>query len=384
MKILFVSYGLSIGGLEMMLVNYANMFVQHGWSVTLLLLNEERDLRSRLDDRVLIVDTRPPRFRFLGKLPLFRNYYNDSDWLKTMSAHHIYRYVKNELLKNEQYDVEIAFCIGTPVKILSGSTNRRAVKIAWVHNDFRKCLGVPGVFGSIPKMIKAYQYFDEVMFVSKDALKGFKERTKAELPMAVAYNFCDKAYIKKMAEEYIASRGNGFEIVSVGRLTRAKGFDLLIDACAQLCTSGLAIHLTLVGDGDEGDQLHVQAENRGLDVTFTGKLDNPYPFMKNCDLYVCSSRWEGFNLTVVEALILNRPVLSTKCSGPVEILDYGQYGMLVDCDSASALAEGIRELLLDKARRDNYSSKAAARAELFEMESAYTKIEGEIRRCRNR
>ena len=96
--------------------------------------------------------------------------------------------------------------------------------------------------------------------------------------------------------------------------------------------------------------------------------------MKNADLYVCSSRYEGFNLTVAEALFLETPVISTDCTGPREILADGEYGMLVD-NSTEGLYNGINNLLKNKGVLDTYKSKAILRKPFFDKEKILSKIE---------
>ena len=112
-------------------------------------------------------------------------------------------------------------------------------------------------------------------------------------------------------------------------------------------------------------------------ITLTGSQKNPYPYIKEADLLVCSSYFEGYNLTVAEAVVLGVPVLSTRCAGPCEILDGGEYGMIVE-NSEDGLYEGLKKLLCDKALLENYREKAIERRDFFDKEKLLGQILGVI------
>ena len=140
-------------------------------------------------------------------------------------------------------------------------------------------------------------------------------------------------------------------------MTEQKSCDRLINAFARLSQDGIDCALWLVGDGGDKDKLQSLAKEKGLtNVVFLGKQLNPYKYMKNADLYVCSSLYEGYNLTVAEALILGVPTLSTNCTGPCEILDNGKYGVIVD-NSEDGLFSGIKDLLTNADKLIYYRQK---------------------------
>ena len=106
----------------------------------------------------------------------------------------------------------------------------------------------------------------------------------------------------------------------------------------------------------------------------TGSQDNPYPYIKSSDLLVCASYFEGYNLTVAEALILGTPVLSTNCAGPNEILDNGKYGLIVD-NSEEGLYSGIKDSLDNPEKMQYYKKKARERLDFFNENKIVDKIE---------
>lgn len=139
-------------------------------------------------------------------------------------------------------------------------------------------------------------------------------------------------------------------IVAMGRLTSQKGFDTLICAFAIVRREFTRARLKILGEGMQRAELELQLIRLGLTecVELPGYLRDPFPVLANANVFVLASRWEGFGLSIVEAMMLGVPVVSTDCrSGPAEILDGGKYGRLVAPDDANALALGIIEALQD-------------------------------------
>lgn len=165
-------------------------------------------------------------------------------------------------------------------------------------------------------------------------------------------------------------------IVAVGRLTRQKGFDVLLKAFAELCRQRPA-RLLILGEGPLRPQLQTQVQELGLQdqVRLPGFKDNPYAYLARADLFVLSSRFEGSPNALKEALALGTPVVATDCnSGPRQILQNGYYGPLVPVDDSPSLARAMLEVLdfppdknwLQQAVA-GYTLEASAKAYLQEM-----------------
>jgi len=132
-------------------------------------------------------------------------------------------------------------------------------------------------------------------------------------------------------------------ILGVGRLEHQKDFPTLIHAFA-IVRRVLKCRLVILGDGRMRQELEQLVKNLGLedDVSLPGFSKNPYPYMKNADVFVLSSYYEGFGNVIAEALAVGTPVVSTNCpSGPAEILQHGKYGRLVPPHNPSNLAQAI-------------------------------------------
>jgi glycosyltransferase involved in cell wall biosynthesis len=161
-------------------------------------------------------------------------------------------------------------------------------------------------------------------------------------------------------------------LVAVGRLEPQKGFDILLHAYARLRAQGVTLPLVIVGAGRQEESLNALAAS--LEITphvhFTGFEANPYPWIKGAQVFVSSSRFEGFCRVIAEALAVGTPVVSTDCpSGPAEVLEQGASGVLVCNEDAFALAEGMAALLADPARQDALRARGPVRAQAFTPEA---------------
>lgn len=136
--------------------------------------------------------------------------------------------------------------------------------------------------------------------------------------------------------------------------------------------------LHLIGNGRERQKLEKLAVGLGLSdkVVFEGFLPNPFPWIGHCDLFVLSSKFEGFGNVLVEAMILGKPIVSTDCPiGPAEILDHGNAGILVPVGQEEKLSEGMHALLTDAALRNKLLGQARIQVEKFNVRNNIKTIE---------
>lgn len=229
------------------------------------------------------------------------------------------------------YDVVFAFCEGYLTKWI-GASSVSCKKIAWVHTDMVQNDWPldTGVFRSFEEERSSYSRFDKVIGVSKIVADGMREKFGCG-HTNVIYNIIDTD-IKKKSRQFVPRiRKAKLNIVSVGRLEYVKGYDLLIKAISVLINKKhLDIHLCLVGNGSQHQMLERQIIDAGLqnNVTLAGLQANPYPFIFAADLFVCPSRQEGFNIAILEAMTLGKPIIATDTAGPSEILKDGLFGII--------------------------------------------------------
>lgn len=251
--------------------------------------------------------------------------------------HCIYRFLPLRwvytLFVPKGFDVEVAFVEGFVTKLLSNSRNYNAIRIAWVHCDLKNQPWTleQGVYKNIEEERTSYLCYDKVVCVSQlvaDVMTNHYGLSNT----IVIYNPIDIDGVRSMSRmksRYEVDK-NKMNIVSVGRMERVKGYDLLIPVIKRLLNAGINAHLWLIGEGSERKAIEKQIIQLGIEenVTLTGFLDNPYSLMSQMDVFVCSSRAEGFSLVIAEAMVLGLPVVSTDCAGPRELIGENKYGVL--------------------------------------------------------
>lgn len=194
---------------------------------------------------------------------------------------------------------------------------------------------------------------DRVVFVSAPLrdfyvpLLGLEERSAVVIPNGVEPHFFETRRRGALRSE-IGSRPDDFLLGSVGNLRPAKGYDVLLRAVAELRSELPSVRLVIAGDGEGPllDELLALRAELGLveHVHFLGFRPDVQDVLADLDLFVVSSRTEGFSLAAVQAMAAGLPVVATKSGGPEMILEHGRTGILVDAGSAQALAGAIRDL----------------------------------------
>ncbi|HKU40643.1 MAG TPA: glycosyltransferase [Polyangiales bacterium] len=161
-------------------------------------------------------------------------------------------------------------------------------------------------------------------------------------------------------------------VVSVGRLSAQKGFDVLIEAHARALRAGLPHRLAILGEGPERPALEAQIERLGVGETvqLLGFRTNPHAIMARADLLCMASRYEGYPLVLIEALALGVPMIATDCAtGPAEVLAGGRYGDLVAVDDVAALASALCAHLREPARLRQLARHGPERARQFDPDT---------------
>ncbi len=277
----------------------------------------------------------------------------------------------------EKYDIEIAFIHGWSTKFISGSNNKKSKKIAWVHADLVTWDRVDGVFKSLEHHKKAYSKFDEVICVSQTVKEGIEKKYNVK-NAKVLYNPINREKILKLSNEKIddINHSNKFKLISVGRLSKEKGYDRLLRVVKKLVNEQIGCELLIIGSGKEYDKLNSYIKNNNLEynIKIVGYKENPYKYVKSSDLFVCSSLSEGYSLVIAESLVLGIPVVSTKCSGPIEILRNGENGLLVE-NSEEGLYKGLKEIINSDELYMNYKNKAIKEGTRFGVDNFIKSVE---------
>ncbi len=367
-QILFLTGPLGGGGAERVLIDILRHFDYQKYDVDLALISPEG----------ILLDEVPPQVHII---PLWSGYtleyklaYRLSKYLRcnALFAHRLNRVV------TKRYDYEISFLEGMPLK-LHAIRGGEAPKATWIHCDLDKFrYEAPQFFAD--EELQAYQKMDRIVAVSYDTLEAFRRRfPECTTPQQVIYNPIDRQKILQMAEAETI-KNEKFTIVTVGRLTPPKAMDRIIRLAHRLKDEGESVEFQILGEGELRETLTAMIHREGVEdyVTLCGFQKNPFPRVKAADLLLCPSIAEGFCLVICEAMCLGVPVISTKTSGPCEILDNNTYGILCDHDDES-IYQAVRKMLNEESTRQHYRQKALEKAKSFDinntMEQIYKLIE---------
>lgn len=366
--ILFVINSLTIGGSEKSLVSLLNVIDYSKYRVDLLMLRKGESLDKYIPKEVNILD-----------IPNYYIYLNNENYDKTIVKGLLYRIcrikssidirlnkLKSEKTRNNQqifyinqknilkriekkYDIAIAFAQGFPTYFVADKVDADN-KIAWINCDY--------------KSTTYNKEFDKMFYDKINKIVAVSESSKESI-INVNQNYKNKVVVIKdivnphiiinMANEKVKEfDSNEVNILTVGRLVIGyKGYDIAIKTANLLRNSGYNFKWYVVGDGKDKEELQDLIRINDIEKYFIllGSRDNPYPYMKKCDIYVQPSRNEGFGLTVIEAKILKKLIVCTNFNTAHELIKNEEDGLIVEQDEVQLL-NGIKKYLEDYSFKD--------------------------------
>lgn len=364
-KILFMVINMNIGGTEKALLNMVAEIPKDKYEVTILMLEKKGDFFNFIPKGVRIeyvkyyeemqyILNKPPRLviadlikkrRIVEALQL-TVLYVISKIMKERSV--ILKYcLKNYEDVYKNYDIAIAYA--GPMDFISyfiANKIEARRKIQWIHFDIEK------IYFNKHFVNKVYKKFQHV-FVVSDLGKIKLTQTVPELinKTETFLNIISPEMICKMANEGIGFTDDfeGVRILTVGRLSIEKGQDLTISVLAKLKEAGYNVRWYCIGDGKERGMYEKLVKNYDVqgEYIFLGAVSNPYPFMKQCDIYAQPSRHEGYCITLAEARCFNNPIISTDFTGASEQIIHNHNGLIVQFDEQQ-MYDSIVQILSDK------------------------------------
>ena len=342
-KILFVINSLTIGGSEKSLVSLLNTIDYSKYDIDLMMFKKGEEFDIYIPKEVNVLDI-PEYYKFLNDKNS-TNLKNKTKFLITrlktsinlrinllkknhINNEHILYKSQYKILSNldKKYDVAIAYSQGMPTYFVADKVNANK-KIAWINCDYAT--------SKYDKDIdeKFYKTFDKIVAVSKtikQSIIDIKPQYKDKIE--VILDIVNPKLIENMAMEYEASEySEDINILTVARLViDYKGYDIAIKTAKILKENGYKFKWYVVGDGPDKVKISSLIDEYDVKDCFIllGKRENPYPYMKNCDIYVQPSRREGFGLTVVEAKILNKPIVCTNFNTAKELIENENDGLI--------------------------------------------------------
>lgn len=370
-KILISSFDMEVGGVERSLISMLNNFDYENNEVDLMLYRHTGDFMNLLTDKVNLLEENKSysTFRkgigqtikegnvFLGASRLLAKLIgelskkdNKNNTESVVQMQLMWKYALPFLPKlDKEYNVAISYL--WPHYFVAEKVKAKT-KIAWIHTDYST------IETDIKMDLKMWDKFNYIMAVSEECKNAFlKKYPSLHNKVKVIENITSPDFIRRMSEEKVdddISKDNSFKLLSVARLSHAKGIDNAVRALRILHDRGLTnIKWYVVGYGGDEAMIKELIEENNLKDSFIllGKKTNPYPYMKACDIYVQSSRYEGKAVTVGEAQILGKPVIITNYTTAKSQVKDSIDGYICEL-SINGIADGIEKLCRDKELRE--------------------------------
>jgi glycosyltransferase involved in cell wall biosynthesis len=361
-NILFVIDSLDCAGAEKSLVTLLSMLDYSIYSVDLMLFSHGGVLENLLPMEVNILE--PLKYTTFAKLnypKALRYTVKELDFKMFTSRIKYSLLIRKRKYKNREkarifwqcvsgvieknpkiYDYAISYAQGTPTFYVAEKVQAMN-KYAWVNTS----LFLSSKEKNFQK--KYYDQFNKIITVSDSAKNIFIETfTEYEHKVEVIYDITNYDFISKMAnfdpdfgEDY-----KGIKILTIGRFDPGKGYDIAIETCMLLKEKGIDFRWYILGKGPQEGEMKKLIKDNGLSEYFIllGVKENPYPYIKAADIYVQTSRFEGFGLAIAEARLLNVPVVTTRFDAVYNQMIDGKNGIVVDMNP-KAVCEGILNLI---------------------------------------
>ena len=262
------------------------------------------------------------------------------------------------------YDLAVSYLEGAATYYLADKVKARH-KAAFIHIDYERA-------GYTPRMDQdCYRGMEKIFVVSKEVGEKFcRAYPQYQNKVRQFRNLLDREEILKRADTGVGFT-DGFEgvrLVTVGRLHYQKGYDIAIEALAQLIKDGYPVRWYIIGEGMERARLMKLIRFYHVEDSFLlmGARDNPYPYMKQADIYVHATRFEGKSIAIEEAQILGRPIIASAGTGSREQIRPGYDGVLVSLNVKSLVYELERLIDNPKLRKEYAAHVSEKRLEFPE------------------
>lgn len=367
-RILVLSHALELGGAERSLIGLLWAMKSADLQIDLFLLRHEGELMSMIPPHVNLLPEIPAYTvlarpivdilkeghflltagRVYGKIKAKKYIHRNSlrENMVALEYSHKYTYRLMPKIRPEiEYDAAISFL--TPHYIVAHNVKAKK-KICWVHTDYKN------VAVDKTSEYKMWSCFDQIVAISGTARKNFISVFPALSDRTVVIeNILPEPFIRRQAEAQDVNRelDGTVNLLSVGRFCTAKNFDNIPEICKRIRDKGVDIKWYIIGFGHDEALIQKRIEEAGMvdHVIILGRKNNPYPYIRSCDLYVQPSRYEGKCVSVCEAQMLGKPVVITDYETSGSQLEDGVDGIIVPMDN-EACANRIVELLRNPQR----------------------------------
>lgn len=368
---MIVSQAMEIGGAEKALLGLLETIDKNKFKVDLFLLRHTGELLKYIPENVVLLPEKK-EYSMLGiplkktlqqkKYNIFwgrlkgnlkadrfakKNHFKDKATVNDEYSHK-YTVKYMPMISDDEYDLAISFL--APHYFVSKKI-RAKKKIAWIHTDYKT------VEIDVKSELCMWSKYDYIASISENVTKNFLSTFPSLKNKIILFeNIMPVKYIKNLANIEDVSNEMPYDenmiLLSIGRFCKAKNFDNIPDICKKILEAGIKVKWYLIGYGTDKElienkikELHMEAH-----VQILGKKENPYPYIKHCDIYIQPSRYEGKCVSVIEAQMFHKPVIITDYATSKSQLENGVDGVIVPLDNAKC-AKGIIEIIRDNKMR---------------------------------
>lgn len=365
-KIFIFSHAMEIGGAERALLGLLNSIDYSKYEVNLFLLKHSGELMPLIPKQVnllpeisqysaimkpMVLALKEGQIkvvlgRLCGKLKAklydIKHTLNRSAVAIEYSHKHTVKYLPK--INNEHYDIAISFL--TPHYIVFEKVNADK-KIAWIHTDYST------IKLDVKSELAMWSKFDNIVSISDDVTRAFLSTFPyLENKIVKIENILSKDFIEEQADLFNVKNemtDDSVKLLSIGRFCEAKNFDNVPEIASIIKSKNIDFKWYIIGYGADENLIKSKIAQYNMEdnVIILGKKENPYPYIKACDIYVQPSRYEGKCVAVRESQILNKPVIITNYASSKSQLQDGFDGVIVPMDN-QACANGIVKVIDDK------------------------------------
>ncbi len=391
-KVLFVIDSLSSGGAEKSLVTVLSLLDKSKYDIHLLTFKKGGLYEPLVPEEIIRLDA-PDYFKYLSRsseLSFFKKIsFSFNKYLSAIGLR-LNRFIGNVIPKyklhpaqtnwfftksgfeplHQEFDAAVAYSQGLPTYYVATKVTAKT-KFCWININYSHA-GYSAKFD-----YPYYSQYTNIVTVSDKANEvfgmahpDFKEKT------GVIYDILSGQVIKKMGED--TSLGftddySGPRILTIGRLAVQKGYDMAIEACAILKKRGIDFKWYAIGEGPLKVELEKLVKEFDVESNFIflGTFSNPYPFVKQCDIYCQPSKFEGFGLAIAEARILAKPIVVTNFEIVYNQIKHMHNGCITEMN-ANAIADGLEEVIASEDIKNKFV--ANLKEEVISNETEISKV----------
>lgn len=361
MRCTLIIHSLSSGGAERVISRMGNYWAQQGWDVTLLTFDDGSEPPFyQIENQV---DRRPLGLAKVSANPIA------GIWNNITSTQGLRR-----AIIDSKPDVIISFMERTNTIAILASRGLNIPILVSERND-------PAMLspGKMWEMLRqwTYPFADRVVVQTERAGNYFPAKLQDRIVVMPNPVIVPPVETTTNPPQLPGERS----LIAVGRLVPQKGFDLLLQAFSKLTDRYREWHLTILGEGELRPQLEALRTELGLvdRVHLPGRVKNPHEYLQQADIFIMSSRFEGFPNALCEAMVAGTAVISTDCpNGPREIIRNGVDGILVPSENIAALADAMSRLMSDPHQRASLAAAAPELAERFSLDKVMSMWESLI------